>query len=256
MSIEEKKHKLDKLRPLSQKSLESLDAALDIELTYSSNAIEGNTLTLQETAIVLEKGITVRGKPLKDHQEAVDHFDALKFVRKFVRSNDAITEDQICNIHRLVVASTLRDEAGQYSQFQRRIMGSNVVFPNPAKVPALLDELGKWLETSPSDYKTAFDAHLQLVSIHPFSDGNGRTARLLMNLVLFRGGYPPVAISPEQRLDYIESIEKAQLSDDKGEYYSFMETQLDKSLKLYLEHIDPSIERNNNLGIKSKHPNP
>ena len=127
--------RLDALRPLSQDVLAQLEAWYDVELTYTSNAIEGNTLTRQETALVLEKGLTVRGKPLKDHQEAVDHREALRRVRELVEQNRPITEADIRDIHRLVVGSTLKAEAGSYSQHPRRVAGSRVVFPNHTKYP-------------------------------------------------------------------------------------------------------------------------
>jgi len=110
-----KKEKIDALRPLSQKALAQLEAWYDVELTYTSNAIEGNTLTRQETALVLEKGLTVRGKPLKDHREAVDHLEALRFVRELIEQGRPITQVDVRDIHRLVVGSTLKAEAGMYS---------------------------------------------------------------------------------------------------------------------------------------------
>ena len=237
-NIKAKKQKLDGLRPLPSETLARLDAWYDVELTYTSNAIEGNTLTRQETAIVLEKGITVRGKPLKDHQEAVDHFDALKFVRALVDEDRRITEADVRDLHRLVVARTLKDEAGQYSQHPRRIAGSQSVFPNPVKIPALMEEFGLWLGNAPSTPDVAIEAHLKLVSIHPFSDGNGRTARLLMNLVLMRGGYPPIVIRPEDRADYLDALEVAQVKQDTNQYTDFMLGRLDAALDDYLGFLE------------------
>lgn len=236
--IHRKKARLDQLRPFSQEALAELEAWYDVELTYTSNAIEGNTLTRQETALVLEKGLTVRGKPLKDHQEAVDHLDAMKFVRGLVAQDRAITEADVRDIHRLVVGSTLKSEAGSYSQHRRRIAGSMVVFPNPAKVPALMAEFGSWLTQSQPSPETALQAHLHLVSIHPFSDGNGRTARLLMNLILMKSGYPPLVIGPDDRLDYLESIEKHQLGENSADYEAFMLRRLDASLDDYLKFLE------------------
>jgi len=236
--IQKKKTQLDALRPLSPAALAQLDAWYDVELTYTSNAIEGNTLTRQETALVLEKGLTVRGKPLKDHQEAVDHLAALRFVRELVQREGSITEADIREIHRLVVGSTMQSEAGIYSQHRRRIAGSMVVFPNPAKVPALMAELTQWLAASPLGYETALEAHLRLVSIHPFSDGNGRTARLLMNLLLMKDGYPPLVIRPEDRINYLDSIEKYQLHEEIDDYRSFMLERLHASLEDYLRFLD------------------
>jgi Fic family protein len=237
--IARNKQQLDALRPLSKEALAQLDAWYDVELTYTSNAIEGNTLTRQETALVLENGLTVRGKPLKDHQEAVDHLDALRLVRELVQQDRPVGESDIRDIHRLVVGSTFKSDAGCYSQHQRRIAGSMVVFPNPAKVPVLMEEFGRWLSGADTTFGTALQAHLRLVSIHPFSDGNGRTARLLLNLLLMKQGYPPLVIRPEDRLEYIESIEKSQLHGDTSDYESFMLSRLDASLDDYLRFLTP-----------------
>ena len=238
-TIKEKQKTLSALRPLSAEALAQLEAWYDVELTYTSNAIEGNTLTRQETAIVLEKGMTVRGKPLKDHQEAVDHLDALRFVRTLAAQDRPLGEEDICNIHQLVLGTSLKSEAGLYSQHRRRIAGSMVVFPNPVKVPVLMEELGHWLNQSSASPEVALEAHLRLVSIHPFSDGNGRTARLLMNLLLFKDGYPPLVIRPEDRLDYIQSIEKYQLEENTADYEAFMLSRLNVSLDDYLKFLEP-----------------
>lgn len=236
--IQRKKARLDQLRPYSQQALAELEAWYDVELTYTSNAIEGNTLTRQETALVLEKGLTVRGKPLKDHQEAVDHLDALRFVRELVAQDRPITQADVRDIHRLVVGSTMRTEAGIYSQHRRRIVGSMVVFPNPVKIPDLMEEFGNWLSVSQPSPETALQAHLRLVSIHPFSDGNGRTARLLMNLILMKAGYPPLVIGPDDCLEYLEGIEKHQLGQDSAAYDAFMLRRLDASLEDYWKFLE------------------
>ena len=145
-AIERKKRALDGLRPLTERSLAALDAWYDVELTYTSTAIEGNTLSRSETAIVLEKGITVAGKPLKDYLEAVDHFAAIRFVRALAVQGTPIGEDAICRIHAIVLAKSDPEAAGTYSQFQRRIAGSAVVFPSPVKIPREMAALGRWLE--------------------------------------------------------------------------------------------------------------
>ncbi len=236
--IHAKKQKLDSLRPLSPEALSRLEKWYDVELTYTSNAIEGNTLTRQETALVLEKGITVRGKPLKDHEEAVDHLDALLFVKELVQEERPITEADIRDIHRLVVGRTLKSEAGRYSQHPRRIAGSQVIFPNPAKIPALMGKFSEWLSIASNTPETALETHLRLISIHPFSDGNGRAARLLMNLILMRGGYPPLVIRPEDRPDYLDAIESFQLREEKELYNTFMLKRLESSLDDYLEFLE------------------
>lgn len=234
--IDAKKQQLDTLRPLSAQALASLEAWYDVELTYSSNAIEGNTLTRQETALVIDKGITVRGKPLKDHLEAIDHQDALYFVRGLVKDPRSISEADVRAIHQLVVGRSLREEAGKYSQHQRMVVGSKVTFPPPDQVPALMGAFGQWLRSIEASPETAIEAHLRLVSIHPFSDGNGRTARLLLNLILMRRGYPPIVIGPEARPDYIDSLEAAQLGDKRA-YDAFMQDRLEAGLDHFISFL-------------------
>lgn len=235
--INEKKQKLDILRPFSGEVLKNLEDWYDVELTYTSNALEGNTLTRSETAIVLEKGITVRGKSLKDHEEAVDHFDALQFVRGLVGDPRPITEADVRDIHHLVVVRTHNGEAGQYSIHERRIAGSKVKLASPEQIPSLMGEFGQWLSKTKPTPENAIDAHLRLVTIHPFSDGNGRTSRLLMNLELMRGGYPPIIIHPDQRPDYIDSLEQAQLTGNKSAFEGFLLARLEASLDEYLSFL-------------------
>jgi Fic family protein len=240
--IYSKKRRLDALRPLTAQSLAALDAWYDVELTYTSNALEGNTLTRQETALILEKGLTVGGKPLKDHLEAIDHQEALSYVRLLASRTEPLREGDIREIHRLVLARSQPDEAGRYSQRARRILGSTVTLPAPIDIPPLMAVFAHWLSQAEPTPATAFEVHYQLVSIHPFSDGNGRTARLLMNLLLLRGGYPPVVIGPEHRLTYLTTLEAAQLGGEKTPYEHFLAERLDASLTDYLRAIDHEVE--------------
>ena len=237
-AIAAKKRRLDEARPLAVKSLAALDAWYDVELTYASNAIEGNTLTRSETAIVLEKGLTVRGKPLRDHLEAIDHRDALAFVRTLAAANEPIRATDIRDIHRLVLARSAPAEAGRYATTDRQVLGSTVRFPPPAEIPALMGDFARWLAASAATPETAIEAHARLVTIHPFADGNGRTARLLMNLVLFRAGYPPLVIRPEDRPDYLDSLEQRQLTGDGVAFATLLFERLDASLERYLEAVD------------------
>lgn len=241
--IGSKKARLDQMRPLAAKSLAALDAWYDVELTYSSNAIEGNTLTRSETAIVLEKGITIGGKPLKDHLEALGHKDALDYVRALAARGETLREADIREIHRLVAVRIDPAEAGQYSRHQRVITGSPLLLPSPAEIPALMGDLARWLATAPAEPRTAFEAHARLVTIHPFSDGNGRTARLLMNLILLKAGYPPVVIGPEQRVDYIDALQALQLQNDVAPYDRFMADRLDASLDHHLALLIRGLEQ-------------
>jgi Fic family protein len=208
-SIAAKKERLDELWPLSPRALANLEHYYDIELTYTSNAIEGNTLSAVETTLVIEKGITVSGKPLKDHLEALDHYDAIRYARELAQHETPVTEGDVRNLHRLVMQRSAPEIAGRYADLPRivRTETGRHTFPSPAEVPSLMGDFAAWLAPAPDTPKTAFDAHRRLVDIHPFNDGNGRTARLLMNLILIRGGYPPIAVRPEDRLEYIRSLQ-------------------------------------------------
>src|SRR5271168_1041527 len=213
-SIAAGKARLDHLRPVSRDALTALQKSWDVDLTYTSNAIEGNTLTLRETAELIEHGITVGGKPLRDHLEAVDHYGAVLWVRELADKGTPLDESTVRELHRRIVVRSQLEIAGVYSTLPRRIAGSPVVFPNPAKIPQLMQEFGDWLGKAEPTPAASFDAHFRLVAIHPFSDGNRRTARLLMNLLLLRGGYPPVAVRPEDRKTYLDALEDASIRND------------------------------------------
>jgi Fic family protein len=236
-SVEQKKARLDRVRALSMAALAQLQKHYDIELTYTSNAIEGNTLTLRETAEVIEHGITVGGKSLRDHLEAVDHYQAVQWMRELAARTEPIGEGTVSALHRRIVARSQPAIAGIYSRLRRRIAGSPVVFPNPAKIPALMEEFGAWLNAAPPDPATVFEAHFRLTEIHPFGDSNGRTARLLMNLLLVRGGYPPVAVRPQDRKTYLDALERGSLAGDLRPFQNFMHERLDATLAEYLRAL-------------------
>lgn len=233
-----KKARLDALRPLGGESLRVLERWYDVELTYTSTAIEGSTLTRSETAIVVEKGITIGGKPLRDHLEALDHMDALAFVRALAGSDEPIREADVRQIHRLVLQRSAPEEAGAYSRHQRAILGSTLRLPSPAELPALMGDFGVWLAAAEPSPTSAFEAHYRLVTIHPFSDGNGRTARLLMNLLLLRAGYPPLSIGPPERAAYLAALESRQTERDPALWLDFMASRLEASLDAYLDHLE------------------
>jgi Fic family protein len=240
--IEQKKAQLDRLRPLSGAALAQLQKHYDVELTYTSNAIEGNTLSLRETAEVIEHGITVGGKSLREHLEAVDHYDALQWVRALAAASTPLDEATICELHRRIVLRSQPAIAGIYARLPRRIAGSPVVFPNPAKIPQLMEEFDSWLKVAPSDSPAAFEGHFRLTAIHPFGDGNGRTARLLMNLMLIRGGYPPVAVRPEDRKAYLDALERGSLAEDLSPFQTFMHRRLDATLGEYLSALQEALQ--------------
>jgi Fic family protein len=236
-----KKAQFDQLRPMSEAALRHLQKYYDVELTYTSNAIEGNTLTLRETAEVIEHGITVGGKKLKEHLEAVDHYEAVLWMRELAAQTEPVGENVVRELHRRIVARSEPEIAGIYSPHRRRIAGSPVVFPNPLKVPDLMQDFGVWLEQAPATPEAAFDAHFRLTAIHPFSDGNGRTARLLMNLLLIRGGYVPIAVRPEDRKRYLDTLEHGSLADDRGPFQTFLHERLDSTLGEYLGALQEAL---------------
>ena len=236
-----KKADLDKLRPITKAAYAILARWYDVELTYTSNAIEGNTLTRSETAIVLEKGITVSGKSLADHMEVVGHKDALDYVRSLARQNGDIRENDVRQIHALILGRSEPEKAGRYATVARMISGSSLVLPSPAEIGPLMGDFGRWLAKAPSNAETAFAAHEKLVTIHPFEDGNGRTSRLLMNLVLFKGGYPPVVIGPEHRADYIAGLEAH--PRDPEPYRQFMADRLEASLDHHLTIMRQGLDQ-------------
>ncbi len=236
-AIAVKKTALDGLRPLRAGALAALQKYYDVELTYTSNAIEGNTLTARETAEVIEHGITVGGKPLADHLEAVDHYAALQWVREIVALATPLSEKTIRELHARIVARSRPQIAGVYSPHPRRIAGSSAVFPSPTKIPGLMETLGRDLEHAGAGAAAAFQFHYRLTAIHPFSDGNGRTARLLMNLLLMRGGFPPVAVRPVDRKRYLDALEQASLTGDVGDFQTLLHERLDATLDEYLAAV-------------------
>lgn len=164
-SVEQKKAQLGALRPLSMGALKQLQKHYDVELTYTSNALEGNTLTLRETAEVIEHGVTVGGKSLRDHLEALDHYEAVQWMRALAALTTPVDDGVVCELHRRIVARSQPAIAGVYSEFPRRIAGSPVAFPNPARIPQPMEEFGAWLQTAAVNTSSAFEAHFRLTAI-------------------------------------------------------------------------------------------
>jgi Fic family protein len=214
--IDALKARLDRIRPLAPDLVENLREVYNIRLTYHSNAIEGNTLTQSETQIVIEKGITIGGKPLKDHLEAINHVEAIDFIRDLAMDERAITEWDIRQIHGLVCKGDRG--AGAYRTVNVMAAGSNYRYPDAIMVPEMMQGFGDWLHSNPALHpvEIATEIHYRLVTIHPFQDGNGRTARLLMNLSLLRSGYPIAVIKTEDRSAYIDAIVAWQSGGDNS----------------------------------------
>jgi Fic family protein len=238
--LDKKKQALDRHRPLPVALVRNLNDWFRVELTYTSNAIEGNTLTRQETALVVEKGLTVGGKSLKEHLEAANHAHALDWVHTLIsKTPQSISENDILNIHNLILKGIDDENAGHYRNVAVRISGSAVVLPNPRKVPDLMTAFVKWIYgAAMHPVQFAAEAHYELVTIHPFADGNGRTARLLMNLILMMHGFPPAIIRTQDSLKYLNALEKAQLGGSKDDYLKLIAKAIDRSLDIYLKALD------------------
>ncbi|MBU0479654.1 MAG: Fic family protein [Proteobacteria bacterium] len=237
--IDEGKRLIDKYRPLPVSVLTRLKGQLVIDWTYNSNAIEGNTLTLKETKLVLEDGLTVGRKSLREHLEAINHRDAIAYVEELAREDANISERNIKEIHALVLREIDPKYAGRYRDIQVRISGSGHLPPGPLLIEEKMAAFArKWLTDTGKTHPVtlAAMAHFELAAIHPFVDGNGRTARLLMNLLLMKNGYVPAIILKNDRRKYYDALEKAH----KGEVNDFVflvARALERTIFLYFEAI-------------------
>ena len=245
LEIQENKSKLQKLLKNKNNKIE-LEKWLKTELAYTSNAIEGNTLTRKETQLVIEENLTSSSKPLKNYIEAVNHAKAFNKILELIENNEPINEKEVLDIHRIILIGLDDMNAGFYRNCRVRISGSNSILPNPLKVPELMADFYNWLEDSLEEEPlTAIMTHLKFVSIHPFTDGNGRTARLLMNAILLKYGYVPIIVRPTDRKKYLSTIEAYQTKGEETTYIKLMLRLLSRSLKVIInmfevEDIQPS----------------
>lgn len=212
--IDQIKKVIDSKRPLTPQEVKELDDYFRIGTTYSSNALEGNTLTLSETKVIIEDGLTVGGKSLRECWEATGHAKAYDWMLSMARSeNLVITEAVIQKLHHLFYSGIDADQAGKYRDYQVFITGTEYLPPAPEEVPKQMKAFVRSLQEKKKTLhpvELAAYAHRRLVDIHPFADGNGRTARLLMNMILVNQGYCVVSIPPILRLDYINALHAAQ----------------------------------------------
>ena len=235
--LDEKLAKLNALRPLDPAQIEKLREQLEVEMTYNSNAIEGNSLTLRETWLVLKEGMTIKGKPLKDHLEAKDHKEALDFLYDLV-SQDAytISEHLIRQLHQLVVRETDTEFAGRYRTGSVIIGGADHTPPDAVDVPRRMEGLMRWLKKNQKalhPVELAALLHHKLVFVHPFFDGNGRTARLAMNVLLMRKGFPLAIILKNDRKKYYRVLQAADKGDEAA-LTLFIAQAVERSIDLYL----------------------
>ncbi len=233
--IDRKKAELDTRRPLTEGELERLNEEFTVEYTYNSNAIEGNTLTLRETDLVL-RGLTIDRKPLKDHLEAVGHKEAFDYVRELVKENAPLTERIIKQIHYLVLADK-RADRGVYRRVPVRIMGAHHDPVQPYLIEPKMQQLLLDYAASGDHIVTKLARfHIEFEGIHPFIDGNGRTGRLLVNLELMKAGYPPIDIKFTDRAAYYNAFDayhvKHDLSAMEGLFAGYINAALDMYIKI------------------------
>lgn len=237
--IDALKSRLDKYRPFDSHLLKQLKEYFRIGLTYASNALEGNSLTETETKIVIEDGITIGGKPVRDHLEALGHSEAYDLLFRLAKHQD-ITEANIKELHKLFYYRIDASQAGKYRKKKVIITGTDFIPPAPDRIPDLMRAfVAEIPETRAKHHPVEFASilHKELVTIHPFIDGNGRAARLLMNLALLQAGYPVAVIPPILRRDYLDTLDRTHKSDNKT-FIKFIADVCYESAKEYLRLLE------------------
>lgn len=239
-TIDSLKEKIDKYRPFSKQLAASLHEKLVVEWTYNSNAIEGNTLTMSETKVVLE-GITVGGKTMVEHLETINHRDAILFIEDLVSNKEQISEWNIRNIHSLILKEIDNKNAGKYRAENVVISGAKHIPPKHYEVTTLMQELIEEYQNNWTDYHPVVRAtllHGEFVKIHPFIDGNGRAARLLLNFELMRSGYVPIIIKNEDRANYYAVLDIAHTTTNYGPFIKLVSELVLESEELWLSILE------------------
>ncbi len=229
------KNRLNSYRPLDPIVVKNLREDLIVKWTYNSNAIEGNTLTLNETKVVLE-GITIGGKSLREHFEAINHKEAILFVESLVAKDEMLSEHTIKSLHALILKNIDDKNAGCYRDINVLISGAIHRPPNHFEVASKMEEFITWYQTKAQTLhpiERACRVHVDFVGIHPFIDGNGRTSRLLMNFELMKNGFPPVVLKVENRLAYYEALDKAHTLKDYEPFISLVCSLVEESFEPY-----------------------
>lgn len=232
-----KKTELDGYRPLPSNILQRLYGDLRVLLTYHSNAIEGNTLSLRETQMVIEHGLTVRGHPLREYLEATNHAEAFDFLTGLAQEREALSLDNILALHRLVMKEIDQEHAGRFRNGPVYIRGARIVPPPASEVVGLLKEWLKWQEGPGQQFEPVLRAaisHHDFEVVHPFFDGNGRTGRLLLNLMLMREGYPPALLRQDWRVSYLQALDTA-TTGNYSPLANLVGRAVEGGLDLYLE---------------------
>jgi Fic family protein len=237
--IDALKAKLDQFRQFDSYRIAQ---ALELEYTFESNRIEGNTLTLRETDLVINEGLTISGKSMREHLEAINHQEAIGYIKQLMEKNTPLTEREILSIHNLILRGINPEDAGRYRRVQVMIKGSSLMPPQPFLVSKEMEDYFIWYETNKNALHPivlAAELHERLVTIHPFIDGNGRTSRLVMNLILLQNGYVIANIKGDydSRMQYYNALETAQTKNNKEDFLLFIAQIEKESLERYLEII-------------------
>jgi len=239
-NMDEMKEKIDLYRPFSKRLADSLHEKLIIEWTYNSNAIEGNTLTLSETRVVLE-GITIGGKSVVEHLEAINHREAILFLEELIRNNESLSEWNIKSIHALILKEIDRANAGRYRIENVAIGGAVHIPPKYYEIDALMQNLIREYKADWQSHHPVARAallHGEFVKIHPFVDGNGRTSRLLLNFELMKNGYTPIIIKKENRARYYEVLDHAHTTMDYRPFLEFVAALVVESQNMWLSLLE------------------
>lgn len=224
--------------------VKTLREKLNIEWIYNSNAIEGNTLTLAQTKVVLE-GITIGGKSLREHLEVINHKEAIEYIEQIVKNKQELSEWQIKNIHAIVLKGIDDKNAGVYRKENVFISGAKHIPPDYLLVPEQMQEFIEWYKNEGSKLHPVIRAakvHADFVKIHPFVDGNGRTARLLMNFELLKNGYPIAVIEKSERYKYYEALDMAHTTNDYEKFFKLIAKSIEKTLNYYVKLLDGEKE--------------
>ncbi len=257
-ALDNKKRRIDNARSLPSATLTSLKDDFVIRYAHETTALEDNTLTIYETQVVLKLELTIGGKTVREHLEVLNIRQALSWLDSLITAGAPITENTVAQIHRIVMQGILPDEAGLYRRVPIYIQGARHVPPNGIKVPVLMQSFGDQLKETTSDHpvRNAALTHIDLVRIHPFIDGNGRTARLLTNLLLLRAGYPPALYTTDQRRDYVQTLDAATFERKPDAFIQLTIEAVDRMADRYLTMIKLVEEGRESDGIEKSEPEP
>jgi len=230
------KAKLDSYR---QYDSYRITQALELEYTFESNRIEGNTMTLRETDMVINEGLTISGKSMREHLEAINHQEAIGFIKDLIQRNVSLNERDLLSIHNLILRGIIPEDAGRYRKVEAMIKGSTYMPPQPFMVAKEMEDYFIWYEINKNKMHPvilAAEMHERLVTIHPFIDGNGRTSRLVMNLILLQKGYIIANIKGDydNRMQYYQTLETAQTKNNKEDFFLFVAQVEKESLERYI----------------------